>query len=124
MTRFVRDVGMRRLRDLACTWPTPCTTDAKDLALSTTSTGVMRPGTTLTDAIRAWWYPPRPDDGEGWARWVRAGGPVPGVSRSAYGPSEGVDARRRRGRVRCLGNGVAPRQAAAAFLSLIARGAA
>ena len=68
-------------------------------------------------------YPPPPDDGEGWARWVGAGGPVPGVRRSAYGPSTGVDARRRRGRLRCLGNGAAPRQAAAAFLILIARGA-
>lgn len=39
---------------LASTWPTPVTTDAKDAARGTTSTGVMHSGTTLTDAIRAW----------------------------------------------------------------------
>jgi len=67
-------------------------------------------------------FPPRPDDGEGWARWIRDGGPAPGVRRSAYGASDSVDARRRRGRLRCLGNGVVARQAAAAFLSLLQRG--
>lgn len=68
-------------------------------------------------------YPPPPDDGKGWVRWIGAGGPAPGVCRSAYGSPSGLDARRRRGRIRCLGNGVVPRQATAAFLSLINRGA-
>ncbi len=66
-------------------------------------------------------FPPSPDDGQAWVQWLRAGGPVPGVRRSAHGPAAGVDARRRRGRVRCLGNGVVPRQAAAALRLLIAR---
>lgn len=68
-------------------------------------------------------YPPPPDDGEGWIAWLRDGGPVPGVLRSAYGPPTGVDARRRRGRLRCIGNAVAPRAAATALRALILRGA-
>lgn len=63
-------------------------------------------------------YPPGPRDGAAWSRWP---GPVPGVRRGAYGAPDSVDARRRRGRLRCLGNGVAPRQAAAAFLMLARR---
>lgn len=66
-------------------------------------------------------YPPRPTDGEGWAAWASEGRPVPGVCRGAYGASRSLDARRRRGRVGCLGNGVAPRHAAAAFLGLLKR---
>ena len=46
--------GTPSLHTLASMWPTPVTTDAKDAARGTTSTGVMHPGTTLTDAIRAW----------------------------------------------------------------------
>ena len=46
--------GTASLPTLASNWPTPCTTDAKDTARSTTSTGVMHPGTTSTGAIRAW----------------------------------------------------------------------
>jgi DNA (cytosine-5)-methyltransferase 1 len=68
-------------------------------------------------------YPPPPDDAEGWAKWVRDGGPQPGVCRGAYGVADGLDARRRRGRLRCIGNAVAPRQAAAAFLALAHRAA-
>lgn len=34
-------------------WPTACTTDAKDSARGTTTTGIMNPGTSLTDAIRS-----------------------------------------------------------------------
>jgi hypothetical protein len=34
-------------------WPTACTTDAKDSARGTTTTGIMHPGTSLTDAMRA-----------------------------------------------------------------------
>lgn len=63
-------------------------------------------------------FPPSPDDGEGWVKWSQQGRPVPGVRRDAYGSPTSLDARRRRGRLRCLGNGVVPRQAAAAFLML------
>lgn len=35
-------------------WPTPNTCDANSAARHTTTTGVMHPGTTLTDAIRLW----------------------------------------------------------------------
>lgn len=34
-------------------WPTACTTDAKDSARGTTTTDIMHPGTSLTDAIRS-----------------------------------------------------------------------
>lgn len=34
-------------------WPTPCTTDARSAGRHTTTTDVMHPGTSLTDAIRA-----------------------------------------------------------------------
>jgi DNA (cytosine-5)-methyltransferase 1 len=68
-------------------------------------------------------FPPPPDDGEGWGRWIRSGRPPPGVLRVSYGAPSGMDARRRRARVRCLGNAVVPRQAAWAFRSLINRGA-
>ena len=41
--------------------------------------------------------------------------PQPGIHRGADGPSEGLDARRRRERLRCVGNAVAPAQAALAL---------
>lgn len=41
------------LPEMVARWPTPCTTDSKDAARSTTETGVMHPGTTLTDAMRS-----------------------------------------------------------------------
>lgn len=67
-------------------------------------------------------FPPGPEDGDGWVGWVGQGRPAPGVHRSAYGPPRGVDARRRRARLRCLGNAVVPRQAAAAYAHLAERG--
>lgn len=47
---------------VSSSWPTPCTTDAKDAARSTTTTGIMHAGTTLTDAVRAFYgpHPPMP----------------------------------------------------------------
>lgn len=39
-------------------WPTPCTTDAASAARGTTTTGVMHPGETLTDAMRSRAFPP------------------------------------------------------------------
>ncbi len=64
-------------------------------------------------------FPPRPDEGEAWARWSRESRSQPGVCRGAYGPATGLHARRRRGRLRCLGRGVVPQQAAAALLALV-----
>ena len=44
-------------------WPSPATTDANSAARETTTTGVMHPGTSLTDAIRNW-PSPRAEDSE------------------------------------------------------------
>lgn len=41
------------LRALVDSWPTPTTRDAASAARHTTATGVMHPGTMLTDAIRS-----------------------------------------------------------------------
>ena len=60
-------------------------------------------------------FPPGPDDTDGWRRWIRAGGPQPGVCGGPYGAPDRVD------RVRLLGNGVVPAQAALAFQELSAR---
>lgn len=60
-------------------------------------------------------FPPGPDDTDGWRRWIRAGGPQPGVRGGPYGAPDRVD------RVRLLGNGVVPAQAALAFQELSAR---
>lgn len=49
----------------ASVWPTANVMDSKDSARHTTKTGVMHPGTTLTDAIRQWPSPP--------ATWGEAG---------------------------------------------------
>jgi hypothetical protein len=46
--------GTASLDTLGKNWPTPVKTDAKDAARGTTTTGVMHPGETLTDAIRVW----------------------------------------------------------------------
>lgn len=56
-------------------------------------------------------WPPGPDDCEGWRRWA---GPQPAVCRDVDGASGGLDFRN--DRLRLLGNGVVPQQAAAAFL--------
>lgn len=60
-------------------------------------------------------WPPSPGDTRGWAEWP---GALPGVRRGAYGPPRGLDARRRRARLRCLGNAVVPQQAEAAIRGL------
>lgn len=43
-------------------WPTTTTQDAESVGRHSTSTGVMHPGTTLTDAIRAWATPKATSD--------------------------------------------------------------
>jgi DNA (cytosine-5)-methyltransferase 1 len=53
---------------------------------------------------------------------VRDGGPQPGVCRGAYGVADGLDARRRRGRLRCIGNAVAPPASSSGFFSASAQG--
>lgn len=63
-------------------------------------------------------FPPGPGDAEGWERWLAAGGPAPaepGLRRGIDGPSSRMD------RLRCLGNGVVPQQAALAFRMLSER---
>ena len=60
-------------------------------------------------------FPPGPDDAEGWRRWTGAGGPQPGVRGGTHGAPDRVD------RVRLLGNGVCPAQAALAFRELSSR---
>ena len=60
-------------------------------------------------------FPPSPDDTEGWRRWTRANGPQPGVCGGSHGAPDRVD------RIRLLGNGVVPAQAALAFRELSAR---
>lgn len=57
---------------------------------------------------------PRPAIGGRWA-------PEPGVGRVVDGPSTRLDARRRRARLRCLGNGAVEQQAALAFVTLARR---
>lgn len=57
-------------------------------------------------------FPPGPDDADGWRRWLAAGGPAPaesGLRRGADGTSARVD------KLRLLGNGVVPAQAALAW---------
>lgn len=49
-----RETDKHNLRGACLTWPTPQTTDAASAARHTTQTGIMHPGTTLTDAIRLW----------------------------------------------------------------------
>jgi hypothetical protein len=58
-----RETAKHNLRGTAITWPTPNTRDAASAARHTTETGIMHPGTTLTDAIRMW-PTARAEDGE------------------------------------------------------------
>lgn len=59
--------------------------------------------------------PPTPDDA---GRWWSA---EPDVGRVVDGPASRLDRRRRRARIRCLGNGVVPQQGALAFVKLAQR---
>jgi len=60
-------------------------------------------------------FPPGPGDPEGWRRYVAAGGPQPCIRRGADGTASRVD------RLRMLGNGVVPQQAALAWRELTGR---
>lgn len=60
-------------------------------------------------------FPPGPEDAEGWGRWLAAGGPAPAKPRLRRGADGLPD---RLDRIRALGNGVVPAQAAAAFVEL------
>lgn len=73
------------------------------------------------DAARCGPFPPGPDDGPGWKRWRRAGGPEPGLRGGDDGFSTRLDTRRRRARLRCLGNAVCRQQALEAIVELTGR---
>lgn len=60
-------------------------------------------------------FPPGPDDSDGWRRWLGSGGPQPGIRGGTHGAPDRVD------RIRLLGNGVCPAQAALAFRELSSR---
>ena len=60
-------------------------------------------------------WPPGPADADGWRRYLASGGPEPAVRRGTDGLRHRVD------RLRCLGNGVVPDQAAVAFRALATR---
>jgi hypothetical protein len=51
---YVNSAGLPSddLKSAVAKWPTPATTDAQSAGRHTTETGVMHPGTSLTDAIR------------------------------------------------------------------------
>lgn len=50
----IKNGGGRDLGDMAKNWPTATRKDADSSARHTTTTGIMNPGTTLTDATRNW----------------------------------------------------------------------
>jgi len=52
------------LNSLAQRWPTPPVSDCRSSGRHTTSTGVMHPGTSLTDAMRSHQPPTTPTDGD------------------------------------------------------------
>ncbi len=67
-----RETPARRTDESDCgSWPTPVVTDAASAARHTTTTGVMHPGTTLTDAVRLWPTPTaaNPNEAESLASW-------------------------------------------------------
>jgi DNA (cytosine-5)-methyltransferase 1 len=69
-------------------------------------------------------WPPGPDDADGWRDYLAAGGPAPAVSRlrgGADGVAEAVESSVWADRLRLLGNGVVPAQAAAAYQFLATR---
>ena len=67
-------------------------------------------------------WPPGPQDAEGWRHYLAAGGPAPAFSK-LRGSSDGIPAGMefRADRLRCLGNGVVPQTAELAWLTLKAR---
>lgn len=67
------------------------------------------------------WPPPPDAPDESWISWCGIGGRGPGVRRGTYGAPSGLDARRRRRRIRHLGNTVIPAQAATALAALLSR---
>ena len=69
----------------------------------------------LADAKRSNLWPPGPQDLDGWAAYVDAGGPKPAICRSANGVARRVD------RLRAIGNGQVPIVAARAFVTLARR---
>lgn len=60
-------------------------------------------------------FPPGPDDDNGWRQWVEAGGPEPALRGDADGMAERMD------RLHAIGNGVVPLVAATAFVRLARR---
>jgi hypothetical protein len=66
----------RPLNEQAVHWPTPNTRDSADTARHTTATGIMHPGTTLTDAVRLWPTPTAQDYGTNHGGAMGRTGPV------------------------------------------------
>jgi hypothetical protein len=62
-------------------WPTANTRDASSAARHTTETGIMHPGTTLTDAIRLW-PTARAEDGESCGNHPQAQDSLTGATRN------------------------------------------
>lgn len=60
-------------------------------------------------------FPPGPDDHDGWQEWIEAGGPQPGLRGDAHGVAARMD------RLHAIGNGVVPLVAATAFVRLARR---
>lgn len=74
------------------------------------------------DCVGVFWFPPAPDDAEGWRDYLAAGGPAPtqpGLRRGADGVAAGLVDAVWADRLRLLGNGVVPQQAEAAFRFLM-----
>lgn len=63
-------------------------------------------------------WPPGPQDGDGWSRWIARGGPQPVLRRGVDGAPAFLDWA---DRIRSLGNAVVPAQARAAFAHLAGR---
>lgn len=60
-------------------------------------------------------FPPGPDDHDGWQRWIETGGPEPALRGDAHGVAARMD------RLHAIGNGVVPLVAATAFVRLARR---